>query len=58
MTSPAPSFSMLVDVVVSRSLCTGTHVVRTLRDAATRLRALWIWRHGREHAAICGVIEC
>jgi hypothetical protein len=34
-------------------------VVRmTLRRVDSRLRARWIWRHGRERAEMRGVIHC
>ena len=29
-----------------------------VRRLASRLRAMWIWRHGRERAAMRGVIRC
>jgi hypothetical protein len=29
-----------------------------LRRLESRLRALWIWRHGRERAWVRGVIHC
>jgi hypothetical protein len=29
-----------------------------LRRVESRLRALWIWRHGRERARVRGVIHC
>ena len=28
------------------------------RRVETRLRARWIWRHGRERAVVRGVIHC
>jgi len=29
-----------------------------LRRVENRLRARWIWRHGRERAAVRGVLHC
>ena len=44
--------------ISTSSICAALRVARALHDAAMRLREVWIWRHGRERAAICGVIEC
>lgn len=48
----------LAHATLRMSTCSIGRVLRALRDTSSRLRAVWIWRHGRERAAICGVIEC
>jgi hypothetical protein len=45
--------------LMARLIVMLSHVVWiALRRVETRLRAQWVWRHGRERAVMRGVIHC